>query len=97
MAIEMLDVRGKICPVPLLLTKRRLESMHEGEILEVLSDFPQTRDNIQSLVERTGSQTLKVDENRGTFKIVIKKGPSQVMRSTTEKDRSCPSDRGRKR
>ena len=91
MAIDVLDVRGKICPVPLLLTKRRLESMREGEVLEVWSDFPQTRDNIQSLVERTGSQTLRVEEDVGSFRIVIKKGPSNEEIGNEGKEMSCSS------
>jgi tRNA 2-thiouridine synthesizing protein A len=90
MAIEILDLRGKICPIPLLLTKRKLESMNEGEVLEVLSDFPQTTDNIQSLVERIGSKTLKVEEKRGSFRIVIRKGPSHTIDGTKQEDPSCP-------
>jgi tRNA 2-thiouridine synthesizing protein A len=92
MATEKLDVRGRACPVPLLMTKRKLESMQEGEVLEVLSDFPQTRNNIQSLVERTGSQTLGVKEQRGAFKILIKKGPAKVWHTAKENDLSCLLD-----
>jgi tRNA 2-thiouridine synthesizing protein A len=94
MVIETLDVRGKVCPVPLLLTKRKLESMHSGEVVEVLSDFPQTRDNIRSLVERTGNETLKVEDERGIFRIVIKKSPPQAMGSTEGENFSCPSTNG---
>ena len=94
MVYQTLDVRGKVCPVPLLLTKRKLESMHSGEVLEVLSDFPQTRDNIQSLVESTGNETLKIEDERGTFRIVIRKSPSQTMGSADGEDLPCPSPNG---
>ncbi|WXG43415.1 MAG: sulfurtransferase TusA family protein [Promethearchaeati archaeon SRVP18_Atabeyarchaeia-1] len=86
---ETLDVRGKICPIPLLLTKRKLESMSEGEVLEVLSDFPQSKDNIRQLAERTGNETLKVEEEKGTYRIVIRRKSGQGIRSADEADLPC--------
>jgi tRNA 2-thiouridine synthesizing protein A len=91
MAAELLDVRGKICPVPLLLTKRKLEAMREGDLLEVLGDFPQTRENIQDLVKRTGNETLKVQEYKGEFKILIRKNVNDVSGKVSDKDLSCKS------
>nr|MDO8098942.1 sulfurtransferase TusA family protein [Candidatus Njordarchaeota archaeon] len=92
MARETLDLRGKICPVPLLLTKRKLESMSEGEILEVVGDYPQTRENILKLIERTRNEVLGVEEAKGTFKITIrKKALSQGEGNSDETDRACPS------
>jgi tRNA 2-thiouridine synthesizing protein A len=89
MANKVLDVRGKVCPVPLIVTKRKLESMHYGEVLEVLSDFPQTRDNIQKIVERMGIETVKVEGKKGTFKIVIRKNLVRVKNRAGISDRSC--------
>lgn len=91
MESKVLDVRGKICPVPLLLTKRKLESMKEGEELEVLGDFPQTRENIQNLVNRTGNEILKVEEHEGEFRILIRKNAHDVAGKVREEDLSCKS------
>lgn len=92
MASETLDVRGKICPIPLLLTKRKLESMSEGEVLEVTGDYPQTRENILKLVERTRNEVLGVQEVKGAFKITIrKKARSQSEGDFEQTDLSCPS------
>jgi tRNA 2-thiouridine synthesizing protein A len=91
MATEVLDVRGKICPIPLLLTKRKLESMRDGEILEVLGDYPQTRENIQKLAQRTGNETVKVDESEGEFRILIRKNASEVGSGIRKEDLSCKS------
>ncbi len=89
MGIEVLDVRGKICPVPLLLTKRKLESMRNSEELEVIGDYPQTRDNIQRLVQRMGSETLKIEESDDEFRIFIRKNALKVHRVVLEEDSSC--------
>jgi len=91
-ASETLDVRGKICPIPLLFTKRKLESMSEGEVLQVIGDYPQTRENILKLVERTRNEVLGVEEAKGAFKITIrKKALSQGEGNLDETDVSCPS------
>jgi len=37
---EVLDVQGEICPYPQLYTRKKLESMPAGKVLEVLTDHP---------------------------------------------------------
>jgi tRNA 2-thiouridine synthesizing protein A len=89
---DLLDVRGKACPIPVLLTKRKLESMKEGEVLEVLGDYPQTRENIIKMVKRTQNMVLDVEKGKGSFKITIrKKSPSRDDENLDEMDASCPS------
>ena len=39
-ADEILDVQGEICPYPQLYTRKKLESMAAGKVLEVLTDHP---------------------------------------------------------
>jgi len=75
----------------LLLTKRKLESMGEGEMLEVIGDFPQTRENIQELVNRMGNEILKVEESGGEFRILIRKSANDVTSRVREEDLSCKS------
>jgi tRNA 2-thiouridine synthesizing protein A len=92
LANDLLDVRGKACPIPVLLTKRKLETMKEGEVLQVIGDYPQTRENILKMVERTQNKVLDVEEAKGSFKITIrKKSPSRDDENLDEMDASCPS------
>ncbi len=37
---EMLDVQGEICPYPQIYTRKKLESMKAGKVLEVVTDHP---------------------------------------------------------
>lgn len=37
---QTLDVLGRVCPYPLVLTKKALEKMSSGQILKVLCDAP---------------------------------------------------------
>ena len=37
---ETLDTLGRVCPYPLLLTKKALEKLGSGQMLKVLCDAP---------------------------------------------------------
>lgn len=94
---EILDVRDKACPIPVLLTKRKLQSMNAGDVLEVISNYPQTTKNIQKFVERSGNDILKVEDVQGVFKIVIRKNNDSEEGKTAPEEYSCsPADESRK-
>jgi TusA-related sulfurtransferase len=65
--------------------------MTDGEVLQVVVDYPQTRENILKLVERTRNEILGVEEAKGGFKITIRKRAiSQSDGDFKKKDLSCP-------
>ncbi len=72
-ANETLDVRKKVCPMPVLLTKRKLQTMQLGDILEVVGDYACAAENIQRSVEQAGHRVLKVTKGLGNFVIFIQK------------------------
>jgi len=37
---DTLDVRGECCPYPLILTKKRVEQLKVGEVLQIIADDP---------------------------------------------------------
>jgi len=47
MADKTLDVCGEVCPMPVLRTKRALEEMKAGETLEVIVDYPPSKENVR--------------------------------------------------
>ncbi len=51
---ETLDVRGEICPYPLFETKKAMERLPRGAVLEVLIDYPLALDNITRWAESAG-------------------------------------------
>ncbi len=53
----VLDVLGRVCPYPLVLTKKKLEKMNDGEVLKVLCDAPASaEDSIPQWAEKKGFQ-----------------------------------------
>lgn len=72
---ETLDVVGRICPYPLVMTKKILEKMASGEILKILCDIPEfAEESIPRFVEkhRYKLETIKF-EDEGHWELYIKK------------------------
>ena len=54
-AKETLDTLGRVCPYPLVLTKKAVEKLGSGEILKVLCDAPASaEDTIPRWAEKQG-------------------------------------------
>ncbi len=60
--VKVLDVRGEVCPVPDVETKRALKKMKKGEILEVLIDYPLSKERIPANSEKAGHKVLSIEE-----------------------------------
>ncbi len=54
-AAQTLDTLGRVCPYPLLLTKKALEKLGSGQVLKVLCDAPASaEDSIPRYAEKQG-------------------------------------------
>ncbi len=73
METEKLDVKGKMCPMPVAFTKRRLENMLSGQLLEVVGEGELEFDNIQRWVKNNGHQVLESSKLENEFRLIIKK------------------------
>jgi tRNA 2-thiouridine synthesizing protein A len=70
---EKLDVKGKMCPMPVAFTKRKLESMASGQLLEVVGEGELEFDNVQRWVKNNGHEVIETSKSENEFRIVIKK------------------------
>lgn len=73
MHAETLDVKGQMCPLPVALTKRKLEKMAEGQMLEVIGEGELELDNILKWVKNNGHEVIEKEKDNSEFKLVIKK------------------------
>jgi tRNA 2-thiouridine synthesizing protein A len=75
---KTIDECGEVCPIPDVDTKRALSKMKSGEILEVnilevLIDYPLSKERIPATVERMGHEVLLVEETGpSAWRILIK-------------------------
>ncbi|NPB02186.1 MAG: sulfurtransferase TusA family protein [Methanopyri archaeon] len=71
---EELDVRGKVCPMPVLETQKKLDEMEEGQVLKVIGDYPPAKDNIRRFAEENGHEVVAIEDEGDHFVIYIRKG-----------------------
>lgn len=71
--IEKIDVKGKMCPMPVVLTKRKLETMVGGQLLEVVGEGELEFDNIQRWVKNNGHEVVEAAKSGAEFKVLVKK------------------------
>jgi tRNA 2-thiouridine synthesizing protein A len=72
---EVLDVLGRVCPYPLVLTKKQIEKMAPGQILKIICDAPASaEDSIPRFAEKQGLpiEVVKL-EDKGYWEIFIQK------------------------
>ena len=67
------DVRGEICPVPLVETRKALRKASPGDMVEVIGTHPASKREIPMAVKALGLELLGVEEEGGVWKIRIRK------------------------
>lgn len=74
--MKTIDCKGLSCPKPVILTKKELETITEGEI-EVIVDNAAARENVSRFAKSQGFD-YNVNEKEGLFHIIIKKTGQQA-------------------
>ncbi len=70
---QTLDTKGLNCPMPVLKTKKALESVQSGQILEVITTDPGSKSDIPALLRRLGHELVETKEDGGVISFYIKK------------------------
>jgi TusA-related sulfurtransferase len=71
--VNKLNTNGQVCPMPVALTKRKIDSMKVGQVLEVTGDCAPSLENIERWVKIHGHEVLEASKTDVGFKITIKK------------------------
>jgi tRNA 2-thiouridine synthesizing protein A len=59
---KTIDVRGEVCPIPDVDTKRAVKKGANGDILMVQIDYPMSKERIPETVTGMGSEVLEIEE-----------------------------------
>jgi tRNA 2-thiouridine synthesizing protein A len=70
---DTLDCVGLYCPVPIFETRKKIDSMEEGQVLKMTADDPGSKPDIESWARSTGNELLEVEEEDGVFTFYIRK------------------------
>lgn len=70
-----LDARELKCPMTLLKTKRAMEKMASGQVIEVLGTDPGSRKDLSDFAKKSGHELLSVEADPGGFdRYYLRKG-----------------------
>lgn len=74
MATRELDVRGLACPLPILRTRRLLDTMAPGEEVVVLTTDPASEIDFRHFCDTTEHELLALTRGEGEFAFHIRRG-----------------------
>ena len=70
---DRLDVRGLLCPIPILRTAQRMRTMTAGARLEVVGDDPGIVEDMPVWCEETGNRLLGLQREGDLVTCVVEK------------------------
>jgi tRNA 2-thiouridine synthesizing protein A len=70
---KTIDVRGLFCPEPVFRTKIEMEKLAIGDILKILSDDPESEEDVSRWVKRNGHEILSINKIKKDLEFTIKK------------------------
>jgi tRNA 2-thiouridine synthesizing protein A len=73
MADAVLDTKGLNCPLPILKTKKALQGMQLGQVLEILATDPGAVADFQAFCRQTGNELLESSQHENVYKFLIKR------------------------
>jgi tRNA 2-thiouridine synthesizing protein A len=68
-----LDCVGLYCPMPIFMTKEKIEEIEVGQVLKVEADDPAAEEDIKRWAKRTGHQILKFEKEGTLLTFIIKR------------------------
>ncbi len=69
----LLDTRGTFCPVPILMTARRVKQLSAGDRLEVVGDDPGIVEDMPVWCEETGNVLISLERSGSEVRCLLEK------------------------
>ena len=73
-ADKVLDAKGLACPMPIVKTKKAINELASGEILEIHTTDKGAKNDLAAWAKSTGHELVEFMEENDVFKFWIKKG-----------------------
>ena len=70
---DKIDTRGMSCPLPILKTRKAINLIASGEILEVTASDPGSVKDMDSFCKQTGNRLVSSNEVHHTYVFLIEK------------------------
>ncbi|MGM0844910.1 MAG: sulfurtransferase TusA family protein [Bacillota bacterium] len=71
---KVLDAKGLACPMPIVKTKKAINELQSGDILEIHATDKGAKSDLTAWAKSGGHDLIKNEEENDVFKFWIKKG-----------------------
>jgi len=68
-----LDARGLNCPLPILRTRKAINALEAGQVLEVIASDPGAVKDMDSFCRQTGHELLENSSDEEQFTFLIRR------------------------
>ncbi|RIW34723.1 hypothetical protein D3H55_09435 [Bacillus salacetis] len=73
-ADKVLDAKGLACPMPIVKTKKAINELESGQVLEVLATDKGAKNDLTAWAKSGGHELIDYKEENDVFTFWIKKG-----------------------
>jgi tRNA 2-thiouridine synthesizing protein A len=70
---QILDCSGLACPMPILKTKKAVDSLQMGQILKMIATDPGSTSDMEAWTQKTGHQLVASEKEGDKFIFYIKR------------------------
>jgi tRNA 2-thiouridine synthesizing protein A len=71
--VQMLDVKGAACPIPVVKTAKAMKQLSPGDRLEVLATDPGVEPDMHAWAKQTGNRLISIDRDGEVFHVLLEK------------------------
>ncbi|MBR2568119.1 MAG: sulfurtransferase TusA family protein [Paenibacillus sp.] len=71
---KLVDATGLACPLPIVRTKKAMNELQSGQVLEVHAMDKGSKNDLSAWAKSTGHELVSDAEENGVYKFWIKKG-----------------------
>ncbi|MDQ1145798.1 tRNA 2-thiouridine synthesizing protein A [Bacillus sp. SORGH_AS 510] len=73
-ADKILDAKGLACPMPIVKTKKAINELSTGQVLEIHTTDKGAKNDLSAWAKSGGHELLNFEEDQDVLKFWIKKG-----------------------
>lgn len=70
---KVLDLRGVVCPMNVIIIKRELRKGSERDIYQIIVDFPAAKEDVPKAIRDEGYKILEMKEKGSDLEIYVSK------------------------
>ncbi len=68
-----IDTIGQLCPMPIILTSKKMKEMSPGDVLEVISDDAGIKKDMPAWCNTTKNEYIGLVEENMVYKVYVRK------------------------